>query len=185
MRVIWRIPLAQLMMLGAVMPSGSASRAYPPTAALAAGGKAFRHWAAATPMDNNDWTGSTFMIGLMEYYKSTLVAGSADTSALAHAKAWAEHYDYKLKGSDHPHSPALSSLPPGKHIADHQLCGATYIELYKLDANETYLDDVRVVLQEEIEHAVATSNYWVRASLGTLLASLSPAVPRDVRVVVD
>ncbi len=153
------------------MISASAS---PPTAAapadvLADGGKAYRHWAAATPLDNNDWTGSTFMIGLMEYYKATVAAGATDASALAHAKAWAEHYDYKLKGPDHPHSNspleperAQSSLPPGKHIADHQLCGATYIELYKIDRNEAHLADVKAVLGQEIAQSAATSNYWVR-----------------------
>ena len=122
---------------------------------LELGGKAFRRWAATTPLDNNDWTGSTFMIGLMEYYKATVKAGVPDASALAHAKNWATAYGFQLKGPDrHP------SHPPAKHIADHQLCGATYIELYKLDGNETHLADVRAVLGEEIAHSANTSNYW-------------------------
>lgn len=129
---------------------------------LAAGGKAYRHWAASTPLDNNDWTGSTFMIGLMEYYKATMAAGAADASALAHARDWAEHYNFKLLGPHSPLSTALSRLPPGKHIADHQLCGATYIELYKVDRNESYLADVRAVLGQEIADSAGTSNYWVR-----------------------
>ena len=138
-----------------------------PAAVLAAGAKAAAHWMKQTPIDNNDWTGSTFLIGLMEYYKATAAAGAADASALGYATRWAEHYDYKL--CTESAAPAASSvgtivrrgrLPPGKHVADHQLCAATYIELYKLDHNASHLADVKAVLGEEIAHSAATSNYW-------------------------
>lgn len=156
--------LGIVWIVGLVASSASASPSPTAAAVLADGEKAYRHWAAATPLDNNDWTGSTFMIGLMEYYKATVVAGATDASALAHAKIWAEHYEYRLKGPEHPHSSAAqSSLPPGKHIADHQLCGATYIELYKIDGDEAHIADVKAVLGQEIAQSAATSNYWVCA----------------------
>ena len=127
------------------------------TAVLADGKAAFDMWARTTPMDNNDWTGSTFAIGLMEYYKATKAVGAADESALAYATRWAKHYDYQLYSSE---GAAQIGLPPGKHIADHQLCAATYIELFKLDGNASHLDDVKAVLNAEVAAAEATSNYW-------------------------
>ena len=67
-----------------------------PAAVLAAGAKAAAHWMKKTPIENNDWTGATFLIGLMEYYKATVAAGAPDASALSYARRWAEHYDFQL-----------------------------------------------------------------------------------------
>ena len=51
--------------LGWLLTVGAATASVPtPTAVLADGGKAYKNHAAATPLDNNDWTGSTFMIGV-------------------------------------------------------------------------------------------------------------------------
>jgi rhamnogalacturonyl hydrolase YesR len=84
--------------------------------------------------------------------------GAADASALVYATCWAEHYDYQLYTRSE--AQAGVRLPPGKHIADHQLCAATYIELWKLDGNASHLTDVKAVLGEEIAASQATSNYW-------------------------
>ena len=151
--------LPDILLLLAVPAAGRLAGSPPlgATAVLADGKAAFDRWARTTPMDNNDWTGSTFAIGLMEYYKATKAVGASDESALAYATRWAKHYDYQLYNSE---GAAQIGLPPGKHIADHQLCAATYIELFKLDGNASHLDDVKTVLNAEVAAAEATSNYW-------------------------
>ena len=156
-------PATALLLLAALATAPQPALAPLPSqaAVLADGQRAFAHWAALTPLDNCDWTGSTFTIGLMEYYKATVSAGAADAAALGYARNWAAHYDYQLcEPKAGLGLGAGAGVPPGKHDADHQLCGATYVELFKLDRNASHLADIVAVLGEEMEQAEATSNYW-------------------------
>ena len=94
-----RITLLLLLGAPAALSSPAADAALPsPSSVVADGKSAFDSWAAATPVDNCGWTGATFLIGVMEYYKSSAAAGAADAAALAYAKNWAGHYDYQICG---------------------------------------------------------------------------------------
>ena len=90
------------------------------------------------------WTGSTFLLGVLEYHAAT-----ADPAPLAYARRWADHYDYRICGSN----------PAGHHNINHQLSGAVYVELFSLDGNQTHLQDTAKVLGEEIADP-STTNYW-------------------------
>jgi rhamnogalacturonyl hydrolase YesR len=228
-----------------------------PAAILADGKRAFSHWAQVDPLANCGWTGSTFLVGVMEYYKASATAGAADPAALAYAKNWSEAYDYQICGGaaaaaaaveeppsqQQPTSAAptttcataegisfdrganlnssrvssvgdccalcqknpkckafnmigstcylhpeigkivaeagdISGVPHGKlpplpppappkphhneqHVADNQLCGATYVELYKLDGkqNKTMLASTAAILGAEIADP-STDSLW-------------------------
>eukprot|EP01052_Picozoa_sp_SAG31_P024500 SAG31_NODE_2089_length_6472_cov_4.907893_4_plen_590_part_00 len=68
-------------------------------AVLADGKRAARHWASLVPIENCAWTGGTFLIGLIEYYKATLALQAVcavDEEALAYTKRWAEHWGWKI-----------------------------------------------------------------------------------------
>ena len=69
-----------------------------PTAILADGKRAFDYWAQQDPQANCGWTGSTFLIGVMEYYKASASISAADPAALAYATGWAKAYDYNICG---------------------------------------------------------------------------------------
>ena len=92
-----------LLLLGVVATVAATAAPLPPVAAvLADGRKASAHWQAETPLDNCGWTGGTFLIGLIEYYKATKSAGAADADALAYATRWGEAYDYQICGGPKP-----------------------------------------------------------------------------------
>ena len=45
-------------------------------------------------------------------------------------------------------------------MADHQLCGAIYTELYKLDGNASHITDLVKILGEEIANASSSAKNW-------------------------
>ena len=53
-------------------------------------------WAAAIPLENCAWTGGTYVIGLLEYYKATKDHGAPDGAALAYVRRWADAWQYKI-----------------------------------------------------------------------------------------
>ena len=78
--------MSRLLLVALAAAAATSAAPAPPAAVesaavLAAGAKAARYWTAKTPMDNNEWTGSTFAIGLMEYYKASKAAGAEDAGA--------------------------------------------------------------------------------------------------------
>jgi hypothetical protein len=77
---------------------GAAASAGLPSAqaVLADARKAAEHWASTIPVENCAWTGATFVIGLMEYYKSTVSSGTPDAVALNYARRWADEWQYQI-----------------------------------------------------------------------------------------
>ena len=63
---------------GSLLPSSAAI--------LADGKRAFGHWAQEDPLAKCRWTGGTFLIGVMEYYKASVLADAADHAALEYAR---------------------------------------------------------------------------------------------------
>ena len=82
------------------------------------------------------WTRSTYMVGLAEYYAATASALSPDTRARDILVDWGQEFGYLLcKAMGQPWTgpcaPTNASLGPALGCGDNQLCGAVYIELYK------------------------------------------------------
>jgi rhamnogalacturonyl hydrolase YesR len=82
------------------------------------------------------WTRSTYMVGLAEYYAATASARSPDLRARAFLSDWGEEFSYQLCRAaaapwTGPCAPTNASLGPALGCGDNQLCGAVYIELYK------------------------------------------------------
>jgi hypothetical protein len=68
-------------------------------AVLAAGRKVASRWTSDNPMENRDWTGSLFTLGLLELYKATVsagIAGTDDLAALNYVRRWAAHHNFEL-----------------------------------------------------------------------------------------
>eukprot|EP00041_Stephanoeca_diplocostata_P023076 m.560675 g.560675 ORF g.560675 m.560675 type:complete len:269 (+) comp22212_c2_seq5:75-881(+) len=103
------------------------------------------------------WERGTFMLGLIELYKA-----SKSQHLLDYAMNWGNHYEWKLCNFDTRVGGALSAMdPPGIENANNQLCGATYIELYKLDgaSNKTMIAATMAEFDSEISDPKTTS-YW-------------------------
>ena len=73
---------------GSLLPSSAAI--------LADGKRAFGHWAQEDPLAKCGWTGGTFLIGVMEYYKASVLADAADHAALEYARNWSAAYDFQI-----------------------------------------------------------------------------------------
>ena len=78
-----QVPLVLLQSL--LLLSGTDASLPSPAAVLADGKRAFDKWAAKTPVDNCGWTGGTFLLGAIEYYKATVDAGAGDGAVLQYA----------------------------------------------------------------------------------------------------
>jgi len=102
------------------------------------------------------WEHSTFMLGVIELYKST-----NSPALLEYSKAWARNYNYQLC-TEKTHKPH----PFGIKDANNQLCGATYIELYNL-GGKTNANEIEATKQEfdaEIADPTMTGSWsWVDA----------------------
>eukprot|EP01043_Picozoa_sp_COSAG02_P006568 COSAG02_NODE_188_length_30307_cov_341.858746_7_plen_331_part_00 len=78
-------------------PAGSQEAGLPSQqAVLADGRKAAEYWRSKIPVENCAWTGATFVIGLMEYYKATVSGGVPDAAALAYTRRWADQWRYQI-----------------------------------------------------------------------------------------
>ena len=252
-----QIPLVLVLLQAVPRVSGADALLPSPAAVLADGKRAFDKWAATTPVDNCGWTGGTFLLGSIEYYKATAAADASDAAVLEYATNWAATYDYQicggidqyhesdpaadvstntdvssagtcasvqnavfdrgtnLPGGDNAQTPAqccaacranakckswnvhgrcflhpevgrvihekgsVAGVPSGKlpplpppsppspphsqqHNANNQLCGATYVELFKLTGkkNSTMLADTAVVIEAEIAEGAASDGLW-------------------------
>lgn len=127
-----------------------------------------------------NWERATYMIGLWNYF-----AVSQDPGAKEYLQGWAQNYEYKLCGEKNTtskphHHPGCPPPPPlGRrrlqgacehdslpcidvHNANNQLCGATYIEMYKAGLaprTAATLADTKAVLDAEIASPSST-NFW-------------------------
>lgn len=83
------------------------------------------------------WTRSTFMMGLVEYYAASESMQAPDPRARDFLMNWGEAFQYQLCRAGPctswcgPCAPTNSSLGPALGCGDNQLCGAVYMELYK------------------------------------------------------
>ena len=246
--------LSVLLAVGLVPLVCGTDAALPSSAAVLSDGKrAFDKWAVATPVDNCGWTGGTFLLGAIEYYKATDDAGVGDAAVLNYATKWAATYDYQicggvasqdtrssppavaggaggtcataqnavfdrgtnLPGGDNAKTAAeccaacladpkckswnvhgrcflhpevgkvirekgsIAGVPSGtlpplpapsppspphsqQHNANNQLCGATYVELFKLTGkkNSTMLANTAAVIEAEIAEGAASDGLW-------------------------
>lgn len=101
------------------------------------------------------------MLGMTQLVKAS-DAGSNQSSAREFLFHWAEHYEWKLcneKSTTH----ANLKLPTGAALADNQLCGATYAELYAMDGmrNKTWIADTLKELDLEIANNSTSLWSWV------------------------
>jgi hypothetical protein len=79
---------------------------------------------------NCEWTRSTYMIGLWDYYAATVAANAPDLDAKSDLADWGSRLDYELC-RDHSAWTGPCATENGSSCADNQLAAATYIELYK------------------------------------------------------
>lgn len=130
-----------------------------------------------------NWERGTYMIGLWNYF-----AVSQDPEAKAYLQGWAQNFEYKLCGENsthkphhHPGCPPRAPRPPqpgrrrlqgacehdslpcvNEHNANNQLCGATYIEMYKAGAaprTDATLADTKKVFAAEMA-VNSSTNFW-------------------------
>jgi|EP01046_Picozoa_sp_COSAG06_P055690 hypothetical protein len=122
------------------------------------------------------------MIGLWNYF-----AVSQDSEAKSYLQGWAQNFDYKLCGENSTkkphHHPGCPPPPPqllggrrrlqgacehdslpcvDEHNANNQLCGATYIEMYKAGLaprTDATLADTKRVFAAEMA-ATSSTNFW-------------------------
>ena len=114
-------------------------------------------------LDANDefsctWTRSTFSLGLTTLVKAQ---GAPFNQSATHdyLLRWADHFEWQLCGGKD------SLLPSGPELADNQLCGATYAELYAMDGmrNKTWIADTIKEFDMEISGNMTSVWSWVDA----------------------
>ena len=84
------------------------------------------------------WTRSTYMVGLAEYYAATESVHSPDSQARSFLVAWGEAFQYQLCRAG-PCTQWCGACAPTANLSlgralgcgDNQLCGAVYMELYR------------------------------------------------------
>jgi unsaturated rhamnogalacturonyl hydrolase len=117
------------------------------------------------------WTRSTYMVGLAEYYAATASALSPDTQARTYLANWGQEFGYQLCKADPepwtgPCAPTNASLGPALGCGDNQLCGAVYIELYKhgldrpVPRSPSTLQATVAQFDAEIELGAQTDSSW-------------------------
>eukprot|EP00037_Helgoeca_nana_P036943 m.13706 g.13706 ORF g.13706 m.13706 type:complete len:395 (-) comp8213_c0_seq1:247-1431(-) len=176
------------MLLSLILVAATVGAALPPReTVLAAGHSASAYYVAHVPPADEfscGWTRSTLMLGLVELVK----ASDHPSGAASHADGqsdsewnrtgthdyllrWANHYDWKLCGESQsestawPLATAVDVLPTGAALADNQLCGATYAELYVLDGmrNGTWIADTLHEFHTEMASNSTSLWSWVDA----------------------
>ena len=89
----------------------------------------------------NGWTTSTFYIGIIEIYKQT-----NDIKYFKRALSWSKSNNWKIKNR--------------YRNADDQACGQVYLEIYELENNVSYIDDIKKSIDEMIDNPLSGREDW-------------------------